>query len=439
MTRIRKDGISRRSFIKRSAATSLVLGAAPIFAPHVARAQANTIRIGYVSPQSGSLASFAEADDFVINQVMEATGGQLEIGGTSYSLEILVKDSQSNPNTAAQVARDLIVDDQVDLMLVGSTPETVNPVSTTCEIEAQPLISTMAPWQPVYMGRQADPANPVNFEWTYHYFWGLEDIIANFAAAWSQIQTNMIAGGLFPNDSDGNAWGDPNTGIVPGLAGLGYTVLDPGRYENLNDDFSAQISFFDSNDCNIITGVVIPPDFPTFWNQARQRGLQPSIVTVAKALLFPSSVEALGPAGNNLSTEVWWTTAFPFASSLTGQSAPDLAAAYTESTGRPWTQPLGFAHSLFELALDVLGRSADPKDLDANVEAIRSTDLSTIVGPISWNADGPLGPIGNNVAKTPAVLGQWQTQDDGSFRLAIVENGLAPDVATESDLRPITY
>ena len=34
-------------------------------------------------------------------------------------------------------------------------------------------------------------------------------------------QTKVI-GGLFPNDADGNAWGDPNLGLPPALAKACY-------------------------------------------------------------------------------------------------------------------------------------------------------------------------------------------------------------------------
>ncbi|MES2541668.1 MAG: ABC transporter substrate-binding protein, partial [Pseudomonadota bacterium] len=133
-----------------------------------------------------------------------------------------------------------------------------------------------------------------------------------------------------------------------GFAAQGYTLNDPGRYQNLNDDFSAQINAFKAANCEIVTGVVIPPDFTTFRNQALQQGFNPKIITVAKAILFPQSVEALGEAGHNLSSEVWWSNTHPFKSSLTGQSAAELAADFTAKTNRPWTQPIGFVHSLFE-------------------------------------------------------------------------------------------
>ena len=74
-----------------------------------------------------------------------------------------------------------------------------------------PCITTNAPWQPYFFGRKGDPKK--GFDWTYHFFWGLEDVIAVFTTLWNSVPTNKSVGGLFPNDADGNAWGDPNLGF----------------------------------------------------------------------------------------------------------------------------------------------------------------------------------------------------------------------------------
>src|SRR5712672_3537128 len=92
-----------------------------------------------------------------------------------FPVEVVVKDSQSNPNRAADVARELIVGGKIDLMLVASTPETTNPVSTMCEVEDTPCISSVAPWQPYFIGRQQNPGSPPSwrpFNSTFHFFWG---------------------------------------------------------------------------------------------------------------------------------------------------------------------------------------------------------------------------------------------------------------------------
>ncbi len=269
------------------------------------------IKIGYVSPQTGPLAPFGEADKFVLGGINAALKNGLTIGGKKYSVQIVVRDSQSNPNRAGEVAGELILKEKVDLMVVASTPETTNPVSDQCELNGVPCISTVAPWQPWYIGRQANPGGGPPawkpFDWTYHFFWGLEDIIAVFTNMWKSLPSNKSIGGLFPNDGDGNAWGDKVVGFPPVLEKMGFKLTDPGRYQNLTQDFSAQIAAFKKANAEIVTGVVIPPDFKTFWTQAAQQGFKPKIVSVGKALLFPPAIEALGDLGDGLTTEVWWS------------------------------------------------------------------------------------------------------------------------------------
>ena len=437
MTLDARTRLNRRSFIKTTAVMGAAAAAGPLFAPAVRAAQ--SIKIGYVSPQTGPLAPFAEADDFVVKGFLQTTGGRLSIRGTDYPIEVIVKDSQSNPNRAADVAKELIVSNDVDLMLVASTPETTNPVSTQCEIEGLPCISTVAPWQPYFIGRQSNPADPKSwqpFNYTYHFFWGLEDVIAVFSNMWAQLETNKSVGALFPNDGDGNAWGSP-AGFPPALATMGYKLTDPGRYQDLSDDFTAQINAFKSNQVEIVTGVVIPPDFTTFWNQALQQGFRPKIVSVGKALLFPVSLAALGKNGHNLGCEVWWSAKHPFKSSLTGQSAGDFAAAYEKTTGRAWTMPIGFVHALFEVAVDALKRSEDISDADANAAAIGQTNLGTVVGPLAFGSDKLPPFAAKNIAKTPLVGGQWRVQDDGSYRVVIVDNKTAPEIPAGGKMEPL--
>jgi branched-chain amino acid transport system substrate-binding protein len=413
--------LTRRKFLHTTAATGLTMAASGLAAPAIA--QGAKIKLGYVSPQSGPLAGFAESDAYNIEAFLATEAGK--------NFEVIVKDSQSNPNRAAEVAKELIVDDEIDLMLVASTPENTNPVATTCEAEGVPCISTKAPWQPWFIGQQGNPGDPATwkpFDYAFHYFWGLEDVIAVFLNMWNQLDTNKVVGGLFPNDGDGNAWGDPNVGVGPGFAAGGYSLTDPGRYQNLTDDFSAQINAFKGAGAQIVTGVVIPPDFTTFWNQAKQQGFAPKAATVAKAILFPQSVEALGEAGHNLSSEVWWSNTHPFKSSLTGMSAADLAADFTAKTSRPWTQPIGFIHSLFEVATNVMGRVTDVTDADAVAAAIAATKLDTMVGHIEWNGAGLPPFAAKNVCKTQLVGGQWRRKADGTFDLVVVDNQTAPNI-----------
>ena len=417
-----KTGMNRRTLVKAGAAAlavPAVLRAIP------ANAQSRVIKIGHVSPRTGPLAGFGEADSFILEQVRGILGKGLQSGGKTYQVQIVSKDSQSSGSRAAEVTSELILSDKVDLLVAAGTPDTTNPVSDQAEVNETPCVTTNCPWQPYFFGRKGDPAK--GFNWTYHFFWGLEDVIAAFLALWDGAPTNKVVAGLFPNDADGNAWGDPQRGLPPDLAKAGYKLIDPGRYQVMNNDFSSQIAAFKAADAQIVTGNMIPPDFATFWSQAAQQGFKPKIVTIGKALLFPSVINSLGARGNGLTSEIWWTPSHPFKSGLTGQSAAQLAKAYEDATKRPWSQPIGFQHALFEVAIDVLKRTKaiEPKAIR---DSIVATNYQSIVGPVHWTGK----PV-KNVTKTPLVAGQWQRKGD-KFELVITANRPAPNIPTGGKL-----
>ena len=106
-------------------------------------------------------------------------------------------------------------------MMSIATPEMINPVADQCEANGVPCLSTLAPWQPYFFGRGGDPA--VGFDWTYHFFWGAEQLVGVFVDMWNTIDTNKTVGLLCPNDPDGNALADPETGFPAGVAAAGYT------------------------------------------------------------------------------------------------------------------------------------------------------------------------------------------------------------------------
>lgn len=389
-----------------------------------------TVKIGFVSPQTGPLAGFGEADQFAIDQMTAYfAANPIEAGGTTYAVEIIVKDAQSDSNRAGEVAAELINSDGVDIVMAQGTPDIVNPVADQCEANATPCITSVAPWQPYFIGRGGVPGE-TSFDWTYHFFWGLEDVAGTYVDMWNQVETNKQVGGLFPNDPDGEAWGANFPDLV---GGDGYVINNPGLYPNGTQDFSSQISAFKSNNDEVLTGVPIPPDFTTFWQQAKQQGYDPVIATIGKALLFPSAIEALGDIGNNLGTEVWWTPTYPFSSSLTGQTAAEWSAAYEAATGKQWTQPLGFAEALFEVAAAAV-TAAGGTDKAAIAEAMKTLQVSTIVGDLDWSA----GPV-PNVAKTPIAGGQWRAVEGGAypFDLVIVSNALYPEIPTAGSVEPL--
>ncbi len=162
---------------------------------------------------------------------------------------------------------------------------------------------------------------------------------------WGQVETNKKVGGLFPNDGDGNAWGDKVVGFPPVLEKLGYTLTDPGRFQNLSDDFSAQINAFKQANAEIVTGVVI-------HRISRPSGARRS--SRASSQRLPRWVRLCRLANGGIARRCWPQSLDrslvdakpPFKSSLTGETAAQVADAFTKATGRPWTQPIGCARAV---------------------------------------------------------------------------------------------
>jgi branched-chain amino acid transport system substrate-binding protein len=248
---------------------------------------------------------------------------------------------------------------------------------------------------------------------------------------WGQVESNQVLGGLWPDDGDGRAW---SAGFPKVLRAQGYEIVDPGRHPVEQDSFAGEIDEFRAHGVQIVTGVLLPTDFATFWRQAAERDYRPRIASVGKALLFPAFIEALGTA-DGVSTEVWWSPGHPFRSSLTGASAGQLAADYQSQTGRQWIQPIGFVHALFEVAASVLERAGNVADKQALVDAIKATSIDTVVGPVDWTSNQADFP---NVSRTPLVGGQWRRGSTWPFELEIVSNNVHPEIPATGTLQPIT-
>ena len=264
-----------------------------------------TLKIGFISPVSGPLAGFGQTDGYVLEQARTSLSGGVTINGTGYAVELLDRDTQSDPARAGQLARDLINNDAVDLIIAVSTPETINPVSDACEAAGVPCISTVMPWEAWYFGRGAKPGEESPFKYTYHFGFGVDEFYQAYISQWDLIETNKKVGVMYPNDADGNAI---RAALAPKLIEAGYEIVDPGAYETGTSDYSQQIATFREAGIEIFNTFPIPPDFAAFWRQAAQQGLhrQVKIVQLAKTGLFPADIEALGGLGDNMASAAYW-------------------------------------------------------------------------------------------------------------------------------------
>jgi branched-chain amino acid transport system substrate-binding protein len=436
--------VDRRTMLKGIGAGALAVGAGQVvsqlaFAKPAFSATASTpIKIGYISPKTGSFADFSISDSYVLSKIRSspAYAKGITVGGTHYSIEIVTADTQSNPDRAAQLAQQLIQSNKVDLILTTSTPETTQPVSTAAQQFQTPCLATVVPWESWYAGLGGNPGSPTtNYNYNAMFFFGLKEFAGTFLPMWKRIEETThaakIFGGMFPNDADGNAF---RGGFPPYAESDGYKFVDGGAYTDGTTDYSAMIETFKAAGCEFFVNCPIPPDFNTFWKQAVQADFRPKLATVAKVMLFPSDANALGSLSNNIATDAWWTPYAPYKSSLTGESAATLASDFEHSTGNEWVDSLGSSYSLFEVAIEALKASDDPHDHAQVASKLQTVSYSGICGPINFGAGpapgvGIIKPVGVQWKPGKKLFGKkypWQE--------FVVDNSLNKDVPINGDL-----
>jgi branched-chain amino acid transport system substrate-binding protein len=434
-----EEGLPRRSVLKGVGAGALATGAGGVLAACSAGTTASsasssksTINIGYIAPFTGSLAGFASGDKFVIDTIRTtpAYANGIKAGGKTYQVNIIVTDSQSDPNRASQLARQLILNNNIDLLLTSSTPQTVNPVAVVAQTQGVPCVATNDPWEAWYSGLGGNPAQPtVKFEYCTLFFFGLKQLIGSFIPMWKRMPSGSVnVACQWPNDADGTVF---RAVLTPVISAAGFKPVDGGPYIDGLTDFTAMINKFKANNCQYISNCPLPPDFNVFWKQANQLGWKPKLATVAKVLLFPADLTALGPLVKNIATDSWWGPYMPYSSSLDPKlRAVDLANLFQEQTGREWVQSIGGTYSLFEIAHEALRTVSDPHDHPEVAAALHKVNYKGISGPLDFTG----GPAPGVVA-TPVVGVQWkESSGKYPFEMKVVDNTLNPLVPVKADL-----
>ena len=296
------------------------------------------IKIGFVTPLTGPLASFGIPDAWCVKQWEAAVADGLECGdGQKHPIKFIVKDTQSDTNRAAR------------------SPATSSPTTAATSSWPRP--------PPTRCRRSPTHARPCRCRASPTTARGRRtSSVAAATPPWASSGPTTAGGASRASPPRSSACGtrsrptrrSPRCGPTTATASPGPTrrpaSLRSSRPAATPSSTAAATRTSPRTtrrrspssrtaDAQILSGVMLPPDFTNFWKQSLQQGFNPTIATVGKALLFPQSLEALGDIGYGLSSECWWSPNHPYKSSLTGQTCKELADQYETDNGAQWTQP----------------------------------------------------------------------------------------------------
>ena len=102
-----------------------------------------TIKIGINAPITGDIPKVGEGTKFAAEMWLEEIGGELEVGGETYTVELVIEDNESKGESAAAVNSKLITQDEVLVIVGPQASKQAVPAGGVANDNETPMIS---PW-----------------------------------------------------------------------------------------------------------------------------------------------------------------------------------------------------------------------------------------------------------------------------------------------------
>ena len=413
-------------------------------------AEERTIRVGVAAPLTGMYAGFGEGYVFgmeaAVEDINNEGGVYVEEYGADLPMELIIVDSESDPDKAGTLAESLITTDNVDFLASGDEPPPMHTgVSTVADRYMIPYVTSTGPIEPWAAMREEVEGN-----WEYTWATGLFAIVTppeegDFRAVpgytivdtWQAMldlygdETNKKVAVFASDDADGVGW----YALFPGyLEEQGYDVYGEENEVGLapmeTTDFTSIIEQWKNYGCEILWGNAPAPFVGTLLRQCASLGFQPKLVSIGRAPLFTEDIEAWGgdlPLG--VGVEIWWDPSIEDAPGIGGTTPVSLAESWIEDTGSPLNRGIGPGYRSIQVLADAIERAGTLDGEQVNA-ALAETDLMTIGGRVLFE---------NHFSRGPLVYGQWQKDENGDWICPVVLSEHDFIEATADPLFPIPY
>ncbi|MCH9780943.1 MAG: ABC transporter substrate-binding protein [Alphaproteobacteria bacterium] len=430
------DRHSRRSVLRCIAAAGAtgLAATSPLGAPFVHGQAVRKITIGYVHSTPTAM-----VDRYIIDKVLAATRQQVrpETGGR---FQLVIRTPAPSPSTLQEKVEALIIRQGCDMILgMASNPLHTAVIAAECERQAIPCLTTLAT-----IGEHAQHWHARSEylpRYSFHFSYLLSDVMRACFAMYRQLATHGRVGFVASRDQQGDSWArqraltDPRWWENEGR----WTLAHVARPAASAVDYQPVIASLRAAGADFLATTMPPEAFRRFWRQCQDYGFRPQALTVARIEEDSASLRVLAGLQDNLATTLGWSPHFLTQSSLSQETSASIAAGFMERYGVGWwPQSLGYAHALFEIAVDALQRSADPLDPEKVALAIAATDRSTVLGHIRFDGAGLQDdPIDNTqlrqLCRTLMLGAQWH---DG-LSWAITSNRQAPWIPAHHRMRSL--
>jgi branched-chain amino acid transport system substrate-binding protein len=412
---------------------------------------AGEIKLGLIQSQTGMYAGFGVGGVWGIKAAVDdinAAGG-VKVGSANMKLVLSIVDDQSDQNKGGPLAENLITQQKVNFLVSGEEPPTMRPsISTIADRYKVPFVASAGPLEPwAGMRKESDTKWP--YTWATGMFalgtpapagdfrngklgYTVDDTWVEYLKQYG-AQTNKKVAVFASNDGDGVGWyaGLPNI-LIP----LGYQPIGLDKKLGLlpmdTTDFSTVINEWKSNGCEILWGNSPAPFYGAMWKQARSLGFAPKMVSIGRAPLFYTDVNAWGgELPNGIGVEVWWTPTLKEAQGIGSTTPASLAERWAKEMNQPVNPAIGPGYRVIQVLADAITR-AGSIEAEKVQAALKTTDMMSIAHRVKFDE--------NNFNRTPLVFGQWQkVTTPEKWKLEIIYSAHSFIPTTAKPIFPIPY
>jgi branched-chain amino acid transport system substrate-binding protein len=347
------------------------------------------IEIGASIPLTGRFGSLGTQVNVGYNYAIEeinANGGvYVAEYGTQIPLRLTAYDDESDPTKAVSNLENLFSEMDVVAYLGGAASGMHAATTAIAEKNQVPYLGVSFAWWNIHQR---------GYEYLFSPFPKSPDQARDVYLALNEMipaegRPTKIA--IFQEKTD---WGNELGGLFRADAGpAGYQVVYYAEYAPGTTDFSTLILEAQAAEAEILLGMPTTPDGIAIVNQAAQLGWSPKFTMLVRAPDAATWGEATGAAGDYVTMFAGWHHAENF------PGVAELNAKHQAEFGRPADILVGPAYACVQILADAIER-AGSLDRDAIRAAIADADMMTVIGQVSFNADG----TGNVL--NPLV--QWQ-------------------------------
>jgi branched-chain amino acid transport system substrate-binding protein len=347
------------------------------------------IEIGASIPLTGKFGSLGSqvkvGYDYAIADINAAGGVFVAEYGTKIPLRLTSYDDESDPTKAVNNLEKVYSEQEVVAYLGGAASGMHAATTAIAEKNKVPYLGISFAWWNIHQKgyKYLFSPFPKSPDQARDVFAALNDLIP------ADQRPTKIA--VFQEKTD---WGNEEGGLFKSMARpAGFEIAYYAEYAPGTTDFSTLILEAQAAGAEILLGMPTTPDGIAIVKQVAELGWKPKFINLNRAPDASTWGEATGTAGDGVSLFAGWHYGETFA------GVAELNAKHQAEFGRPSDILVGPAYACVQILADAIER-AGTLDRDAVRDAIADTDMMTVLGNVSFNADG----TGNVL--NPLV--QWQ-------------------------------